>query len=1106
MKTRAQVVVIGGGVGGCSILYWLTRLGWRDVVLVERAELTSGSTFHSAGLVGQLRSSLSLTKMMMSSVELYRTLGEEVGLETGWREVGSLRLASTPERMEELARQSGWAKTFGLPLELVSADAAQKLFPPMSTDGVLGAAYLPTDGYIDPSQLTFALAEGARRGGAEIYQQTRVTAIGVERGRVTGVVTDQGEIEADVVVNAGGMFAKEIGALAGVNVPIVPMAHEYLVTKPSGLPTEMAQIRDPSLLVYFRPESGGLIMGGYERHPAPWALDGIPPDFNGKLLAEDWPRFEELMRNALIRVPSLEEMEVVKLINGPEAFTPDGEFILGPTEVRGFWTAAGFCAHGLAGAGGLGQLVAEWIVDGVPSLDVWHMDSRRFGRAYRSADYTLARTLEVYGTYYDVKYPGHERKAGRPLRLSPAYPRLAELGASFGEKSGWERANWFEPNAARGDEALRPRGWAGRNWSPAIGAEHLACRETAAIFDETSFAKIEISGEGAPELVERLCANRVAREIGAITYTQMLNARGGIECDFTVTRLGEERFRVVTGTAFGQHDLAWIREHAPDGVAVDDVTSAHACFGVWGPRAREILQPLTNDRARLPVHAGPRARGWFCPVPGTTGHLRRRARLGALLPDRVRRRALGLDLGARPRSRSRRRRLPRDRLAPAREGLPRLGLGHHAGRHALRGGARFRREARQGRLHRAPGAARGAGAQTAALLPRARRSAVSRARLGARSSRGGRGRARDERRLRLLGRALDRLRLPARGPCKTRAAGRGRDLRGVDAGRGCGRAALGSERRTHPGVIDELVARVWPAGVESVEPLGGGITNRNFKVRAGDEEFVLRIGGKDTELLGIDRDVEHAVARAAASLGLGPEVTAYLEPEGYLVTRFVEGEVGKVTVPAAAALLRRLHAAPPIPGRFDAFRVVSTYSLTARERGVPLPPGFREAQATADRIERRRGRYALVPCHNDLLAANFIDSGDRLWIVDWEYAGMGDAAFDLANFAVSNGLDDDGDRELLEAYGGADLGVHVLMRFMSDFREAAWGLVQLAVADIDVRLRGLCVGAFRAARSHRSRAALPPCARLTTTSIGTHSFSPRTVVYMRNPPGRSRRR
>src|SRR6188768_1469748 len=321
MRTRARAVVIGGGVGGCAILYWLTRLGWDDVVLVERADLTSGSTFHSAGLVGQLRSSLSLTRMMMTSVELYRTIGEEVGLETGWREVGSLRLASSPERLEEIARQAGWAKTFGLPLELISAAEAQELFPPMTTEGGLGAAYLPTDGYVDPSQLTFALAEGARRGGAEIATNTRVTAIPVERGRVTGVVTDKGEIEADVVVNAGGMFAKELGELAGVNVPIVPMAHEYLITKPSGLPTDMPTMRDPTLLVYFRPESGGLIMGGYERHPAPWSLDGIPADFNGKLLAEDWPRFEELMTNALVRVPSLADQEVIRLINGPEAFT-----------------------------------------------------------------------------------------------------------------------------------------------------------------------------------------------------------------------------------------------------------------------------------------------------------------------------------------------------------------------------------------------------------------------------------------------------------------------------------------------------------------------------------------------------------------------------------------------------------------------------------------------------------------------------------------------------------------------------------------------------------------------------------------------------------------
>lgn len=596
MRTHARAVVIGGGVGGAAILYWLARLGWTDTVLVERARVTSGSTFHSAGLVGQLRGSLSLTRMMMNSVDLYRTLKDEVGRETGWHEVGSLRLASSPERMEELTRQAAWAKTFGLPLELISAKEAQSMFRPMSADGVLGAAYLPTDGYIDPSQLTFALVEGARVRGAEIGEDTRVTAIDVEGGRVRRVRTDRGDIETELVVNAGGMFAPEIGRLAGVNVPLIPFAHEYLITRPSGLPLDMPTMRDPSLLVYYRPESGGLVMGGYERGPKPWGLDGIPGDFNGRLLEPDWDRFEPLMTNAMVRTPSLKDAEVVRLVNGPEAFTPDGEFILGPSEVRGFWVAAGFCAHGLAGAGGMGRLLAEWIVAGSPEIDAWEMDSRRFGRAYTALDYTLARTREVYSTYYDVKYPGHERSAGRPLRVSPLYSRLMDLGAAFGEKSGWERVNWFEPNGTVGDHSLRPSGWAGRLWSPAIGAEHVACRESAAIFDFTSFAKIEVRGRDAAAFLERLTDNRVARGVGALTYTQMLNERGGIECDFTVTRLAEDRFRIITGTAFGMHDLSWIRDHAPsDGsVEIEDVTSAYACVGLWGPDARAILQKTTT--------------------------------------------------------------------------------------------------------------------------------------------------------------------------------------------------------------------------------------------------------------------------------------------------------------------------------------------------------------------------------------------------------------------------------------------------------------------------------------------------------------------------------
>ncbi len=609
MLDQARAVVIGGGVGGTSIAYHLAERGWTDVVLVERADLTSGSTFHSAGLVGQLRSSVTLTRMMMYGVELYRRLRDETGVDPSWHEVGSLRLASTPARLEELARQAGWAKTFGLPLELITAAEAQALFPIMSVDGVLGAVHLPTDGWLDPSGLALAFAAGARSRGTTILTGTRVVGIESSGGRVTGVVVERdGErsaIRAEIVVNAGGMFAPEIGRLVGVNVPIIPMAHEYVLTdRIAGVEPTLPTMRDPDNLVYFREEVGGLCMGGYERHPAPWALDGIPADFNGRLLEPDWPRFAEIMDGAVRRVPAIGEAGITRMINGPEGFTPDNEFILGESEVRGFFVAAGFCAHGIAGAGGIGRQVAAWIVDGEPELDLWRMDIRRFGAQYRSRDYTLARTREVYETYYDIHYPNEERLAGRPLRLSPTYPRLRELGCVFGEKSGWERPNWFEANLDGAGvaepaalEALRPRGWAGEHWSPAIAAEALATRTTAGLFDETSFSKIEVAGPGAGAFLGRLCANDVDRAVGSVVYTQMLNRRGGIECDLTVTRLAADRFLIVTGTAFGNHDLGWIRRHAPaDGsVLVSDVTSGRACLGLWGPRARDILAAVTRD-------------------------------------------------------------------------------------------------------------------------------------------------------------------------------------------------------------------------------------------------------------------------------------------------------------------------------------------------------------------------------------------------------------------------------------------------------------------------------------------------------------------------------
>jgi 4-methylaminobutanoate oxidase (formaldehyde-forming) len=545
---------------------------------------------------------VTLTTMMMYGTGLYRRLAAETGVDPSWHEVGSLRLASSPERFEELQRQASWAKTFGLPLELITAGEARDRFPLMSTDGVLGAVWLPTDGWLDPSGLAMALAAGARRAGVTIRTHTRVVGIGVERGRVTGVDVELRDgsretIAAEVVVNAGGMFAPEIGRLAGVTVPIIPMAHQYLFTEAvEGVHPGLPQLRDPDHLVYFREEVGGLCMGGYERNPAPWSLDGVPPDFNGRLLAPDLPRFEEIMAGAIARVPAMADARVSRIINGPEGFTPDNEFILGESEVGGFFVAAGFSAHGIAGAGGIGRQMASWIVDGQPELDLWRMDIRRFGPAYRSPGYTLARSIENYATYYDIHYPNEERQSGRPLRTAPTYDQLGALGAAFGEKSGWERPNWFDMNAAAGDETLRPRGWAGQHWSPAIGVEALATRTAAGLFDESSFAKLEVAGPGAAAFLERMCANRIDRPVGSVVYTQLLDRRGGIQADLTVTRIAPDAFLLVTGTAFGNHDAAWLRSHLPgDGsVVLRDITGGRVCLGLWGPRARDILAPLTK--------------------------------------------------------------------------------------------------------------------------------------------------------------------------------------------------------------------------------------------------------------------------------------------------------------------------------------------------------------------------------------------------------------------------------------------------------------------------------------------------------------------------------
>jgi glycine cleavage system aminomethyltransferase T/glycine/D-amino acid oxidase-like deaminating enzyme len=613
-------VVIGAGVGGASVAYHLTERGERDVVVLERAELTSGSTFHSAGLVGQLRADPTLTRMNTYSVELYRRL-ERTEHAPGWVECGGIRLASSPQRLEEIRRQLGWARHGGLELEEISAAQAHELFPLIETEGVLGAAWSPTDGYVDPARLCYALAALARAGGVSIHQRTRVLGIDVRRGRVHRVRTDRGDVECEVVVNCGGMFAAEIARLAGVRVPVrvpvIPLSHQYVVTQPflaesgglsslrgpqrAALPT----LRDPDLLVYYRQEVDGLVVGGYERCSAPWMvaagkLDSVPADFNGRLLAPDWERFAQIAENAQVRVPALADVGIRTLVNGPEAFTPDNEFCLGETEVGGFYVAAGFCAHGIAGAGGVGQVMANWIVDGEPGMDLWHMDIRRFGPHYRSPSYTLHRTVETYETYYDIRYPHQQRSAGRPLRTSPAYGWHAAHGAVFGEKSGWERVDYYAcsaDGAAAGlDESLRPDGWAGTFWSPAIGTEHRATRTAAGLFDESSFAKISVSGAAAAAFLEHIFANRIARGPGAVTYTQALNSCGGIECDVTVSQLDDQEFLIVTGTAFGAHDLGWLREHARRtgaSVRLADVTGQYACLALWGPKSRDVLAPLT---------------------------------------------------------------------------------------------------------------------------------------------------------------------------------------------------------------------------------------------------------------------------------------------------------------------------------------------------------------------------------------------------------------------------------------------------------------------------------------------------------------------------------
>jgi 4-methylaminobutanoate oxidase (formaldehyde-forming) len=595
LPTQSRAVIIGGGIVGCSTAYHLARLGW-EVTLLERHKLTSGSTFHAAGLVGQLRTSANITQLLGESVKLYGRLEAETGLATGWKQNGGLRLACNAERWTEVKRQATTARSFGLEMHLLTPSEAQKLWPLMQVEDVVGAAFLPTDGQASPSDITQSLAKGARMNGARIFEDIEVTGIETKDGRVAAVATVQGKISCDAVIVCAGQWTRDLCASVGVNVPLVSVEHQYMITEAiAGVAPHLPTLRDPDRLTYYKEEVGGLVMGGYEPNPIPWALDGPPKDFNFSLLNSNWDHFTPIMELAIGRVPALQTAGVKTLLNGPESFTPDGNFILGEApELAGLFVGAGFNAFGIAAGGGAGKVLADWVAGGAAPYDLWPVDIRRFGRNAGDVTWVRARTLEAYARHYTMAWPSEEFSSARPLRRSALYDRLRAAGACFGEKLGFERPNWF---AAPG-EAPRDIYTYGRpNWFDAVAREHHAVREAVGVFDQSSFAKFFLLGRDAEAALSWICANNVAKPPGSLTYTQMLNARGGIECDLTVARLAAEKYYIVTGTGFATHDADWIVKNIPPGLDAHlvDVTSAFATLSLMGPRARDVLQRLTRD-------------------------------------------------------------------------------------------------------------------------------------------------------------------------------------------------------------------------------------------------------------------------------------------------------------------------------------------------------------------------------------------------------------------------------------------------------------------------------------------------------------------------------
>ena len=597
MKDQARVVVVGGGIMGVSVAYHLAKLGWNDVLLLEKGELASGESAFAAGLVTQFHTSPTLMQIRKYSIDLF----SELNL---FDHVGSLRLASSEAQLKELQRNVSQAKAIGLEVEIISAGEAVKLFPGMTDKSLYGAVYLPRDGHLDPYTTTTGLAAHAKKLGVTIQTDARVTGIELSpKGEVTKVRTVQGDVRTEIVVNAAGIWGPQVAAMAGMHVPTTPVDHQHIALKAVAdnvLPHETPCVRDPDNLVYLREEAGGLVIGGYELNPHARWVDGAPWEHSGTALPGDYDRFEPLLEGLIRRLPFVERAEIVSLICHPGAYTPDSRPLLGPApEARGLWMAAGLSLNGFGGAGGMGKVMAEWIVEGEPPLDVYSFHAWRFGRDYRDPAYAAERTREGVKYYYLLRYPNDENEWGRPHRVSPIHYRLQDRGAVFGEKNGWERVNFFNPGKPwrRAGADQRQWGWTRPPYFERVAEEHRAVRERAALFDMSSFGKIDVQGPGALTLLQRLSANNIDAQPGKVIYTQFLNTRGGVEADLTITRLTEDRFRVVTGSGFIGNDIGWIKMHIrpEDGpVLVRDVTEELACLGLWGPRARDVLQAVAD--------------------------------------------------------------------------------------------------------------------------------------------------------------------------------------------------------------------------------------------------------------------------------------------------------------------------------------------------------------------------------------------------------------------------------------------------------------------------------------------------------------------------------